>query len=637
MPFTPSALLRFHSPSRIWFLAVTLLAIVAAGSDAAAQPVRNLTITVAGTGTGTVTSVPGGIACPGDCAETYANGTGVTLTFTPGAGSTFTSATGSCAAAGPSTTAVTDSLVMSHNGACTITFTAIQHALSVTLAGNGSGSVSSTPTGLNCSSGTCAANFNQGTSVTLTAAPSAGSIFVGWSGACSGTASAAVTMSSAQSCTATFAPAAKTITVGFTGPGAGTVTSSPAGLACSSSSGTCSASYAPGTQLVLTAMPAAGSAATLWLGCGVWAGPSLTLTVTADATCMVHFALVRTLTMRLGGDGRGTVTSNPVGLACTGAQGAVCSASFNQGTAVALTAVPASGSEFAGWSGACSATALRSITIDMAADTDCTATFKPGPVTPATGWWWNADEAGRGYSIEISAASGQAFLGAYMYDDGGSPAWYVSAMTAGGDGRSFIGELLQFHGGQSLSGAYTPPEGRVVGVDSTKVRVEFTSDTSGVITFPAPDRAKSETRIPISRFPFVGDGLANPIPAGALPETGWWWNPDEPGRGMFIEVQADTHGNLALFSAIYGYEGSGEPSWYTATSTLVSSGGGWAALSMPLQRCRDGQVLGATGAKPASCAPASHGAATMQFTADGTNALVTLANGNRIPIRRYKF
>ncbi|HYW73781.1 MAG TPA: hypothetical protein VE961_22355, partial [Pyrinomonadaceae bacterium] len=35
--------------------------------------------------------------------------------------------------------------------------------------------------------GNCSAKFSQGTTVTLTATPAAGKLFVNWSGACSGT------------------------------------------------------------------------------------------------------------------------------------------------------------------------------------------------------------------------------------------------------------------------------------------------------------------------------------------------------------------------------------------------------------------------------------------------------------------
>ena len=79
--------------------------------------------------------------------------------------------------------------------------------LSVTLAGNGSGSVTSNPSGINCGS-TCSANFSSGTAVTLTASPASGSTFGGWSGACSGTSTCSVTMSANHNVTATFTKAA---------------------------------------------------------------------------------------------------------------------------------------------------------------------------------------------------------------------------------------------------------------------------------------------------------------------------------------------------------------------------------------------------------------------------------------------
>ncbi len=78
------------------------------------------------------------------------------------------------------------------------------YTLTVTLAGVGTGSVSSTPGGISCPTA-CATAFVSGTVVTLTATPAAGSLFMSWSGACTGS-SCSVTMSAAQSVTATFSP-----------------------------------------------------------------------------------------------------------------------------------------------------------------------------------------------------------------------------------------------------------------------------------------------------------------------------------------------------------------------------------------------------------------------------------------------
>lgn len=77
------------------------------------------------------------------------------------------------------------------------------YLLSVTDSGAGAGTVSSSPPGINCSSA-CSYSFNSGISVTLTATPSAGSTFAGWSGDCAGTGTCTVTMSAAKSVTATF-------------------------------------------------------------------------------------------------------------------------------------------------------------------------------------------------------------------------------------------------------------------------------------------------------------------------------------------------------------------------------------------------------------------------------------------------
>jgi len=91
-----------------------------------------------------------------------------------------------------------------------------------------------------------------------------------------------------------------------------------------------------------------------------------------------------TLTVQKPGTGTGTVTSNPAGIDC----GGTCSAPFNEGTAVTLTAQADAGSEFGGWGGDCQNCGQAGqcqITIDS--DKDCTATFdlQTHTVTPSVG------------------------------------------------------------------------------------------------------------------------------------------------------------------------------------------------------------------------------------------------------------
>ena len=75
--------------------------------------------------------------------------------------------------------------------------------LSVSKTGTGSGTVTSTPVGINCGA-TCSYGFDENALVTLTAAPNTGSTFTGWSGICSGTSPCQVMMDAAKSVTAQF-------------------------------------------------------------------------------------------------------------------------------------------------------------------------------------------------------------------------------------------------------------------------------------------------------------------------------------------------------------------------------------------------------------------------------------------------
>ena len=77
----------------------------------------------------------------------------------------------------------------------------------LTRAGSGTGSVASSPGGIDCGA-TCAAEFPPGQPITLNAAAESGSIFTGWLGACTGLGACQLTPSTNSSVSATFAPAA---------------------------------------------------------------------------------------------------------------------------------------------------------------------------------------------------------------------------------------------------------------------------------------------------------------------------------------------------------------------------------------------------------------------------------------------
>ena len=83
----------------------------------------------------------------------------------------------------------------------------------------------------------------------------------------------------------------------------------------------------------------------------------------------VLLSTLRRLTVLKRGSGRGSVTSSPAGINC----GASCSHGFDNGRAVTLTARPARGSRFAGWSGACSGSG--GCRVKLTADRTVTARF----------------------------------------------------------------------------------------------------------------------------------------------------------------------------------------------------------------------------------------------------------------------
>jgi hypothetical protein len=111
----------------------------------------------------------------------------------------------------------------------------------------------------------------------------------------------------------------------------------------------------------------------------------------AARSMQVQALALQNLTVAKGGAGSGTVTSSPSGIDC----GADCTEPYTTGDTVTLTATPASGSNFTGWSGACTGTGSCQLTTDTAKT--LTATFattetpaapaSPAPAPPARSRW----------------------------------------------------------------------------------------------------------------------------------------------------------------------------------------------------------------------------------------------------------
>src|SRR3954470_3697401 len=134
-----------------------------------------------------------------------------------------------------------------------------------------------------------------------------------------------------------------TLTVTRDGNGTGTVASTQAGVNCGDD---CSAAYEVGATVTLTATADPGATFVGWSGACTGTG-TCTVTITEDTELTASFALDHSIVITRAGNGSGTVTSAPAAIDC----GTTCAASFGFGTVVTLTAKPATGSTFTGWSG----------------------------------------------------------------------------------------------------------------------------------------------------------------------------------------------------------------------------------------------------------------------------------------------
>lgn len=313
-------------------------------------------LTITTSGAGVVTSEPAGIDCGADCDEIFDRGTEVTLTAAANEGSTFTGWSGACAGA-ESTCVVT----LTEALAVEASFTLKTYPLAVTFDGTGRGVVDSRPKGIQCSDA-CDAPFAHDTQVTLTAHPLRGiDTFTGWSGACSGTSdTCVVSMTEARAVKASFALKRYTLTVEKrVDPQAGTITSSPAGISCGAD---CSADFDHGTKVTLTATPDDGGRFIAWSGVCWGSAPTCTVDMTWSPTVSADFIRTFPLLVEKTGVGTGTVKSSDQSISC----GSSCSARFDTGTALTLTAVADASSVFVGWEGACSGTEACVVTMSEA-------------------------------------------------------------------------------------------------------------------------------------------------------------------------------------------------------------------------------------------------------------------------------
>ncbi len=281
-----------------------------------------------------VTSSPGGSVTLNPPGGSYAPGTTVTLTAVPSAGYAFTGWSGAL-----SGTANPATLVMDANKSVSASFSpATQYTLTVAPATGGS--VTLNPPG---------GVYPSGTVVTVTAVPASGYRFGAWSGALSGTANpTTLLVDSNQTISASFV---RQFTLSATSTGSGSVVLSPSGGV-----------YDEGTVVTVTAFPGNSLASFLGWG-GDLSGTTNPQTLVMDANKSVTANFTATYTLSVSIRRKGSVILSPPG------------GTYLEGTQVTLTAVPASGWVFEGWSGPLSGV-TNPATLLMNGNKSVTASFK---------------------------------------------------------------------------------------------------------------------------------------------------------------------------------------------------------------------------------------------------------------------
>ncbi|MBF0344255.1 MAG: VCBS repeat-containing protein [Nitrospirae bacterium] len=214
----------------------------------------------------------------------------VTLTATPETNAGFGGWGGDCT--GSSTTC---NLTMSTGKSVYAIFDPYP-MLKVIKAGDGEGTVTGSTGSITWSGKTGTAYYNLGTSVVLTATPTSGSVFSGWSDDCNGSNSTCtVGMSANRSVTATFTSNSQSrykLTVTKNGNGVGTITPSTGTLIWYDNVGTIT--YAKDTQVILTAAADTGSTFATWGGAcsGSSTTCSLTMSEAKDVSAEFNQSIV---------------------------------------------------------------------------------------------------------------------------------------------------------------------------------------------------------------------------------------------------------------------------------------------------------------------------------------------------------
>lgn len=219
--------------------------------------------------------------------------------------------------------------------------------------------------------------YDLGTVVVMTANPTPGNEFTGWTSSENLDDPEAnplvVTMDASRTVAAGFAPLLRSLTLSVSGSGTGTITQSPQG---DEVDGSFVSRFADGTTVTLTAEPDGGTVFAEWQG-NVPAGSEKdsAIDVLLDRDRVVTARFEEAVSLDVFTEGDGAVTVSPQKDA------------YARGEVVTLTAVPTEPNVLLNWSGGASGSSSP-LTLTLSGDTSVTAVFGmpgDGPDDPTPG------------------------------------------------------------------------------------------------------------------------------------------------------------------------------------------------------------------------------------------------------------
>ena len=357
---------------------------------------NSLSVAKTGSGSGAVEPSKSSYSFNGDgttCYNCFKSGTLVNLVAKADSGSSFTGWTGCDSSTGSSC-----KVTMNQAKSVTVNFNTSDTAKILRVSKTTGGAVTSSDGKINCGL-TCDASYSGEVDVTLTAASDTGYKFAGWAnpkecvsygtdsagnGICSVRMSKGKTLkanfkratsasNSSSSVSSASSASNKPLSLKITKNNGGTITSTDndadGGNAINCGTA-CSAAYSAGTEITLTAVPLSGWMFDGWNG---WKGVSCSetggegLNSIGNYTCKfkvkkntainARFTVYRTLTVNNSdsGSGSGMIkiggTQKTNSNECKFENGSSCQTYVPNNTKLTLTAVPSTGSSFAGWSG----------------------------------------------------------------------------------------------------------------------------------------------------------------------------------------------------------------------------------------------------------------------------------------------